>query len=46
MVALLAGASLILGRRNLAGMGAGAGLAVQGAALLVIDLQLAAALSR
>lgn len=45
MGAVLAGASRWLGR-SLAGMGAGAGLAVQGAALLFIDLQLVAAISR
>lgn len=45
MGAVLAGASRTLGR-SLSGMGAGAGLAVQGIALLILDLQLAAAISR
>jgi hypothetical protein len=45
MGAILAGASRWFGR-NLAAMGAAAGLAVQGAALLVIDLQLASVVSR
>jgi hypothetical protein len=45
MGAVLAGASRALGR-SLAGMGAAAGLAVQGVALLIIDLQLAAVVSR
>ena len=45
MGAILAGASRWFGR-SLAGMGAAAGLAVQGAALLVIDLQLASIVSR
>jgi hypothetical protein len=45
MGAVLAGASRWFGR-SLAGMGAGAGLALQGAALLVIDLQLVSAVSR
>ena len=45
MGAVLAAASRRLGR-SLAGMGAGAGLAVQGAALLFIDLQLVSAVSR
>jgi hypothetical protein len=45
MGAVLAGTSRALGR-SLAGIGAGAGIAVQGAALLVIDLQLAAVVSR
>jgi hypothetical protein len=45
MGAVLLGASRTLGR-NLAGMGAGAGLALQGAVLLVLDLQLIAAVSR
>jgi len=45
MGAVLAASSRWFGR-NMAGMGAGAGLAVQGAALLVIDLQLVSAVSR
>ena len=45
MGAVLFGASRWVGR-SFAGMGAGAGLAVQGAALLVLDLQLVAAVSR
>lgn len=45
MGAVLAGASRALGR-SLAGMGAAAGLAVQGVALLIIDLQLASVVSR
>ena len=45
MGAVLFGASRCVGR-SFAGMGAGAGLAVQGAALLVLDLQLVAAVSR
>jgi hypothetical protein len=45
MGAVLAAASRWFGR-SLAGMGAGAGLAVQGAALLFIDLQLVSAVSR
>jgi hypothetical protein len=45
MGAVLAAASRWFGR-SLAGMGAGAGLAVQGAALLVIELQLASVVSR
>jgi hypothetical protein len=45
MGVLLASASRVLGH-SLAGMGAGAGLALQGAALLILDLQLAAAVSR
>jgi Family of unknown function (DUF6992) len=45
MGVVLASASRLLGR-SLAGMGAGAGLALQGAALLILDLQLAAAISR
>ena len=45
MGAVLAASSRWLGR-SLSGMGAAAGLAVQGAALLVIDLQLVAAVSR
>ena len=45
MGAVLAAASRWFGR-SLAGMGAGAGLAVQGAALLLIDLQLVSAVSR
>jgi len=45
MGAALAAASRWFGR-SLAGMGAGAGLAVQGAALLLIDLQLVSAVSR
>lgn len=45
MGAVLAASSRWFGR-SLAGMGAGAGLAVQGAALLVIDLQLVSAVSR
>lgn len=43
--AVLVGSSRALGR-SLAGMGAGAGLAFQGAALLLIDLQLVAAIAR
>jgi hypothetical protein len=47
MGAVLGGASRWFGgARSLAGMGAGAGLAVQGAALLVLDLQLVAAISK
>jgi uncharacterized protein DUF6992 len=45
MGAVLAGASRWFGR-SLAGMGAGAGMAMQGVALLVIDLQLVSAVSR
>jgi hypothetical protein len=45
MGAVLAASSRWFGR-SLAGMGAGAGLAVQGAALLLIDLQLVSAVSR
>ena len=45
MGAVLVAASRWFGR-SLAGMGAGAGLAVHGAALLVFDLQLVAAVSR
>ena len=45
MGVVLAAASRWVGR-SLAGMGAGAGLAVQGAALLFIDLQLVSAVSR
>jgi uncharacterized protein DUF6992 len=45
MGAVLAGAARAMGR-NAAGFGAGAGLALQGAALLVLDLQFAAAIAR
>ncbi len=45
MGAVLAGASRMLGR-SLAGMGAGAAVALHGLVLLVLDLQLAAAVSR
>jgi hypothetical protein len=43
--AVLLGASRAIGR-NLAGMGAGTGLALQGAVLLLLDLQLVAVVSR
>ncbi len=45
MGAVLAGASRVFGR-SLAGMGAGAGVALHGLVMLILNLQLAAAVSR